>query len=200
MEMNYEKWHDGIGYDIGLIEKATPEELVDLERFLVNRPVSDWRDVEALAALNSPRARVLLRKTLKSKDHELRVAVTDYASDLVSEDERIDTLLAALEGSEIYGGLTQALLQVEEFHPPQVIDALLRGVLARDGETAVHFSAMLMFLHGKAETSFDWDKRPFFLKFHTGVRAEREAAFRELCKKIGVKADKYLAAPRSRAC
>jgi hypothetical protein len=197
MEMNYEKWHDGTGYDISLIENATPQELVDLERFLVNRPVANWRDVEALASINSPRARLLLRKALKSKDSELRVAVTDYASDLVSKDERTDTLLAALEGSEIYGGLTQALLQVEEFHPPKIIDALFRGVLARDGGTAVHFAAMLMFTHGKAETSFDWDKRPFFLKFHTEVRAEREAAFRELCKKIGVKADKYVAAPRS---
>lgn len=196
MEMNYEKWHDGTGYDISLIENATPEELVELERFLVNRPVSDWRDVEALAALDSPRARVLLRNALKSRDPELRIAVADYASDLVSEDERIATLVAALKGTNIYGGLTQALLQVEEFHPPQVIEALLRGTLARDGETALHFAGMLMFLHGKAETSFDWDKRPFFLKFHTEVRSEREAAFRELCGKIGVQADEYLGRTR----
>jgi hypothetical protein len=163
MVIDYEKWHDGIGYDIGLIQSASPEEFAELERLLVNRPVSDWRDVEALAALNSPRARELLRKTLKSSDHELRVAVTDYASDLVSEDERIVTLVAALQDTDIYGGLTQALLQVEEFHPPQILEALIRGVLNRDGPTAVHFAAMLMFLYGKAETSFDWDKRPFYL-------------------------------------
>ena len=73
-----------------------------------------------------------------------------------------------------------------------------RGLLglARDGETALHFAGMLMFLHGKAETSFDWDKRPFFLKFHTEVRVEREAAFRELCGKIGVQADEYLGRAR----
>ena len=49
-----------------------------------------------------------------------------------------------------------------------------------------------MFLHGKAESSFDWDQRLFFLRFRTDVRAEREAVFRELCGKIGVGPDPYL--------
>jgi hypothetical protein len=192
MIIDYEKWHDGVGYDVELLRSATPQELVEIEDLLVNRPVADWRDVEALAALDSPRARALLRKTLKSGTRELRVAVTDHAPHLVSEDERTATLVAALEGAEIYGGLTQALLQVEEFHPPKVIEALLRGALARSGDTAVHLAAMLMYVHGKAESSFDWEQRPFFLLFNTDDRAEREAAFRELCEKIGVEADRYL--------
>jgi hypothetical protein len=193
MEMNYEKWHDGIGYDLDIIKTATPEELVEIENLLVNRPVSDWRDVEALAALNSPRARALLRKKLKGGNPELATAVTGYAPEIAADDEHTAALVAALEHSEVYGGLTQALLQVEEFHPPQIIDALFRGVLAREGDTAVHFAAMLMFLHGKAETSFDWDQHPFFLRFHTNVRAERQTAFRELCQKVGVDANPYLA-------
>ena len=99
-----------------------------------------------------------------------------------------------MERAEISGGLTQALLQVEEFHPPRIVDALFRGVLQRDGTTAVHFSAMLMFLHGRAASSFDWEQRPFFLKFQTEDRAQRAAAFRELCEKTGVGADRFLAA------
>jgi hypothetical protein len=196
MEMNYEKWHDGIGYDLEIIKTATPEELVQIENLLVNRPVSDWRDVEALATLDSPRARALLRKILKGGNRELAAAVTDYAPKIASEDEHTATLVAALEHLEVYGGLTQVLLQVEEFHPPKIIDALFRGVLARDSDTAVHFSAMLMFLHGKAETSFDWDQRPFFLRFQTNVRSEREAAFGELCEKLGVDAQRYLTKPK----
>jgi hypothetical protein len=197
MVIDYMKWHEGVGYDLGIIKAATPGELAEIEDLLVHRPVSDWRDVQALAAVNSPRARILLSQALKSNDHELATAVIDYAPDLVSEEERVATLVAALEQSEIYGGLTQALLQIEEFHPPKIIDALFRGVLARDGAAAVHFSAMLMFLHGKAETSFDWDQRPFFLKFHTEVNAERQSAFRELCEKLGVDANTYLA-PRKK--
>src|SRR5436190_22539 len=37
-EMNYEKWHDGIGYDLETLKTATPEELVQIENLLVNRP------------------------------------------------------------------------------------------------------------------------------------------------------------------
>jgi hypothetical protein len=75
---------------------------------------------------------------------------------------------------------------VEEFHPPQVIEALFRRLKTCDGETAPQFAAMLMFLHGKAKSSFEWDLRPFFLKFNTDDRAERKALYDELCEKIGV--------------
>ena len=192
MTMNYERWHDGIGYDLSLIKNATPEELMEIENLLVSRSVDDWRDVEALAALDSRRARALLRKALKRGESSIRTAVTSYAPHLVSEDERTDALVAALENSKIYEGLTQALLEVEGFHPPEAIEALIRGLRKRDGETAVHFAAMLMVIHGKAKTSFDWDQRPFFLRFNADDGAERRAAFCELCEKIGVDPEPYL--------
>ena len=62
----YDRWHDGIGYDIAIFETATPDELVEIENLLLSRSVDDWRDVEALAALDSPRARMALRKALQS--------------------------------------------------------------------------------------------------------------------------------------
>ena len=192
MKIDHEKWHDGIGYDLDILKTATPEELVEIENLLVSRGATDWRDVEALALLNSPRAVELLRNALASGDHRLAAAVMTYAPALVSDEERASRLVAALEGSAIYGGLTQTLSLVEAFHPPRVVDALFRGVLQRDGETAVHFAAMLMFLHGKAKSAFDWDQRPFFLKFNTEDRAQREALFRELCRLVRIDADKAL--------
>jgi hypothetical protein len=51
-----------------------------------------------------------------------------------------------------------------------------------------------MFLHGKAESSFDWNHRPLFLRFNTEIRAEREIAFRELCEKIGVEPEAHIKA------
>ncbi|MEP7351886.1 MAG: hypothetical protein ABI824_01510 [Acidobacteriota bacterium] len=192
MICTYDRWHDGIGYDLAILKAAAPEELVEIENLLLSRSVDDWRDVEALAALDSPQARVALRKALKSSDHRVRLAVADYAPNLISEAERTTALVHALEGSDTYGGLTQALLQVEEFHPPQIMDALLRGVLSRSDGPPVHFAAMLMFLHGKASSAFDWEQRPFYLKFNTGDRRERIQLFKELCAKLGVDAKKYL--------
>ena len=185
-------WRDGIGYDVKLLKSANADELAAIESLLLSRGVNDWNDVEALAAINSEGARKRLREALKGGDQRMAIAVAQYAPDLVSDAERTKSLVDALKGSKIYGGLTQALLQVQEFHPPEVIAALFRGVLARPGENAVHFAAMLMFLHGKAESSFDWKHRPLFLRFNTEDRAERESAFRELCEKIGVDPEKHL--------
>jgi len=194
MKGSLESWREGTGYDLALLKSATPEELAAIEGLLLSRPGDDWRDVEALAALDSPRAREALRKALKSSNHRVATAVAEYAPHLVSDKERTKVLVAALEGAEIYGGLPQALLDVEEYHPPEIVDALFRGLLKPNCENPVHFAAMLMFIHGKAESSFDWTHRPLFLRFKTEDRAERERVFRELCEKIAVDPEPYLRA------
>jgi hypothetical protein len=61
---------------------------------------------------------------------------------------------------------------------------LWRGVKDREGEVAMHFSALLMFLHGQASEAFDWELRPFFLTFNTEDPTERSAVFRELCRRL----------------
>ena len=86
----------------------------------------------------------------------------------------------------------EAIDEAAEFHPPGVVEALLDGALHRDGEAAVHFAALLFFLHGKAAEPFDWGQRPFFLRFQTADRRERSTVFRVLCATIGVDAGKYL--------
>lgn len=111
---------------------------------------------------------------------------------LISAAARTASLVAALESAEIYGGLTQTLLEVEAHHPPEVIEALLRGALDREGDVACHFAARLFFLHGKASSAFDMKHRPFFLRFNTTDRPAREAVFCELCAKIGVDPAKFL--------
>ncbi len=183
MEMNYERWHDGTGYALDLLQSATPDERAQIEALLISGGVKDWRDVEALAALDSPRTRAVLRRAFERADDRLKVALISDAPELFNEDERTAALVSALENAEAHGGLTQALLLAESFHPSRVIDALLRGVLARDGGTAGHFAAMLLFLHGEASSSYDMKQRPFFLKFQDG---DRRVLFRELCERIGV--------------
>jgi hypothetical protein len=192
LRINYEKWHDGIGYDLDAIREASPEERESIEALLLQRGARDWRDIEALAVLDSPRAREALRSAMTSRNCEVALAVVRHAPDLLDEAERVALIVRGLERGTVYGGLTQALLQAAEYHPAPVIEALLHGAVRREGDVAVHFAAMLMFLHGQAETSFDWDQRPFFLTFDTRDTTARAAAFRELCRKIGVEAQPYL--------
>ncbi|MBM3764523.1 MAG: hypothetical protein FJW32_03945 [Acidobacteria bacterium] len=191
MRIDYDKWKEGEGYDLTQIEKANDDDRERIESRLLGSGINGWRDVQALAALDTARARAALKKALKANNNEVRLAVIQYAPHLVSERTRTKTLVQALITGEFYAGLTQALMEVETHHPPEVIDALLHGALRKD-EGAVHFAAMLMFLHGKAESSFDWNQRPFFLRFGTKDRAERRAAFEELCGKIGIDPRKYL--------
>jgi len=192
MRPDRERWHDGVGHDLQALAEAGPDQRRLIEERLLARQPRTWHDIEALAALDTPRARAAILAALDDPDAQVRAAVTRFAAQLVPHQDLVAALVRGLETAEIYGGLTQVLDQVEEFHPPPVVDALFRGALRREGEVAVHFAAMLMFVHGRATEAFDWDQRPFYLTFHTEDRAEREAAFRELCRRVGVPADPYL--------
>ncbi len=192
MVMDFEKWHDGIGYDLEALREMSPAERKQIQALLIGRGLKDWRDVEALACFDTPEAHATLKTGLSSDDPEVRNAVTRYAPELVSADARTASLVKGLETAVFYGGLTQTLDQVADFYPPRIVDALLRGALNRSGDIAVHFAAMLFYIHGKAPEVFDWGQRPFFLRFNTSDRAERETVFRELCEKIGVDAALYL--------
>ncbi len=186
MIMDHERWREGIGYDLELIESATPDERLTIEQLLLGGGIRGWRDVEALAALDTPRAREALKAALHDPNPEIRSAVLRYAPDLVTDQQRTAALVQSLRDAEFYGGLSQTLGHVATFHPPEVVEALLRGVLEREGQVAVHFAAMLTFIHGQAAEPFDMDQRPFFLRFNTDNRAERESAFRALCARLGV--------------
>lgn len=185
MDLDYERWKEGESYAIGLIAEATPAEKAEIEALLIGRGVGNWRDVEALTELGTPRAVDLLRATLAGGSKELAMAVLRRAPHLADEGGRTATLVAAIGEVAPFSGLTDTLLEVEDFHPPAVIDALLRGVLHREGGEPVHFAAMLMYLHGQAAAPFDWDQRPYFLKFRSENTNERIAMFRDLCARIG---------------
>jgi hypothetical protein len=154
LEVGYQEWHDGISFDLEALREATQLERAAIEELLLARGVGGWREVEALARLDTPRARAALRDAFDRGDPEVQLAVLRHAGDLVDEEERTAALVRALEESSWYGGLSQALDAATEHHPPAVVVALWRGLRARDGEAAVHFAALLAFLHGRAAEPF----------------------------------------------
>ena len=192
MEMDYDKWREGEGYDLSLLAQASETDREDIERKLLRNAPLHWRDIEALAIIDSQKARAAIMNAFFTADTETRMSVHRYAPDLISEQLSIDSIIRALRESEIFSGLSQALDEIEEFHPPEVIQELLRGLMQRDGATACHFAAMLYYLHGLSGSAFDWDHRPFFLKFNTDNLVEREVVVRELCQSIGVAVEDYL--------
>jgi hypothetical protein len=184
--IDYEKWHDGVGYDLDALRELTPAERATAEARLDAK--HDWRDVEALALLaelGSASAERALRDAVKTGSHEIRLAVMKHAPQLVDDATRTEMLVNALEVATPFDAFTDTLDQVERFHPPPVVDALWRGVDTRQGDVAVHYAAMLAFIHGKADSAFDWHLRPLFLKFNTTSSAERQAAIAELRTRLG---------------
>jgi len=192
MDIDYEKWHDGIGYDIEAIRLASSTERKTIEQMLISHSPRDWRDIEAIAEIDSETARETLKNAIRDPNPDVRVAVTRFAPSLVTDGERSQSVIDALEHAELFGGLSQALDDVEQYHPAEVKEVLVRGLLSREGEVATLFAAMLFYLYGKAKEPFDMTQRPFFLRFNTQKRQEREQAFRELCKQLNINPEKYL--------
>jgi hypothetical protein len=193
MEIDYEKWHDGIGYDLDAIKSASQTERKVIEQILIRHSPRDWRDIEALAQINTENARETIKNAIKDPDPAVRVAVTRYAPNLVTNSERRHSIIEALQHAQIFGGLSQVLDDIEEYHPAEVKEALIKGLLSREGDVAVLFAAMLFYIYGKAKEPFDMKQRPFFLLFNTEDKEERLQAFRELCKQLSINPEKYLA-------
>jgi hypothetical protein len=192
MTIDYEKWHDGIGYDLDAIREATPSERAQIESLMLARTVQDWRDLEALEALNTAKATAVIRATLKSANPELRLrAARALAHEPEGEATRDAAIVDAIDHADVFSGLTQAL-DAAARHPSQAVkDALFRACLKGSSVTAVHTAALLFYLYGKAEEPFDMAQRPFFLKFSTEIKADRIAPFKELCARLGVDARQY---------
>lgn len=191
MPMNFDRWHDGLGYDLSALDELTSTERESVESILIQHHPRDWRDIEALAKLNTPRACAEIEKALTSPDPKIRREAMRHSGNKLNPSERERLLLEGLRNCSLVGGVGDAIDEAAEFHPPAVIDALFHGALHQDGQTAVHFAALLFYLHGKADETFDWNHRPFFLKFNTEDRAARKAVFSELCKIVGVDEKKY---------
>ncbi len=183
---------DDLGYDLRALAAATPAERDIIEVLVVQHGIKDWRDVEALAALNTPLADNVLKTAIRYPDPEILLAVAHYAWRLIPPTQRTASLVRALKTASLSGGLLGALDEAAEFHPREVVEALFHGALHRDGQSAVHFAALLMFVHQKADSTFDWDQFSFFIRFNTQSRSERKAVFMELCEKIGVDSSDYL--------
>jgi hypothetical protein len=193
-DIDYERWHDGVGYDLEALRDLDPDEAFRTEKWLIARAGNDWRDLEGLLALGTPAAKAAVVEQLRHGKLEQRLwAARKLGNDPALAAEREAAVVEGLGTALIYGGLSLALDIATDERTPAMVDALFRAPLRDEGEAAVHAAARLAFIHGKAKEPFDWELRPLFLRFTTQDRAEREVVFRELCALCGVDPEPYLA-------
>jgi hypothetical protein len=186
--VSLENWRDP-QHDLEAIRLADPSDRSLIEQFLVAGGVKHMMDAEALALLGTPRAQQALLDAFRDGSPEIRAAVVHVAPNLIREAERLQELLQRIGECDVYNGLDLTLRQVEVIHPPVVMAAMLARVTRESGVAAVHFAGMLLFLHGQAQEPFDWEQRPFLLRFNSGDEMDRQVALRDLGQRINMERD-----------
>src|SRR5438034_707862 len=65
MLIDYEKWHDGIGYDLDAFGAMTRAEQDEIVQELREKSPQDWRDVEVLGIAGTPESKAGLKQAAK---------------------------------------------------------------------------------------------------------------------------------------
>ena len=189
MVMDFDKWHDGISYDLEALGRLEPEERASIEKLLIGNleHAGDWRDVEALAALGTTSARTAVDRArfhnkTKVRNYALKIIIdTQNSKDTIKEN------IAELE-EQVVQAVKHGDYEIAEYMPTmRVKKALLDSILEFDSETRVSAVAFLLYLCGQAPEPFDWSQRPFFLEFSTKKdRKMIQHAWEHLRKRTGL--------------
>ncbi len=188
MRITYDQWHDGIGYDLEALARVADDERRYIAAMLLQRVESgraDWRDIEALGALDLPEAATVLKEALRAGAPEIRLHIARMllARGVAVE---IDQIIAdILRLGRYQDGLSLALDLAAVHATPYLRNVLLDCALDGHPDVRAHAAALCLYLAGKAAAPFDLRHRPFFLKFGEEDRAVRREAFEELCRRIG---------------
>ncbi len=198
LAIDYERWHEGTSYDLDALDAMSPDDRAHAELQVAS--LGDWRDVEALAHLDTPRGRQQLAAAARDGSIVIRMAVLRFAPTLVDDPTRTDSLVRAIGEMAPFAGLTETLDQAEAFHPPAIEQALLRAARYGGGDVAYHAAASLLALHGIITSRLDWAHRPLLLQLNTDVDADRARAWRAVCQLLDIDAaaaQQSLLEPRS---
>ena len=185
MVINYEKWHDGIGYDLNLLARMETGERRILEAELIQRlrRGGDWRDLEALAAIDTPASRAAIDAARFLSDPEVRAYAIEQALEAKELPAELieSNVIRVIEQAASMSTLTRALSLAESCPTTAVRRAILDRARTGDSTTRVHMAGLLFYLCGKSEEPFDWNHRPFFLRFGDhNDDSDFRAAWREL--------------------
>jgi hypothetical protein len=188
MNMTVEKWREGIGFDLAALKEVTDSERDSLVRTLAERleEDGDWREIEALGAIGTPEATDVIRHAVEHGSPEIRLRAAEQLTKMNEPADLESAIIEALRKTSLFGGLSEALDMAEEHPSPRIQETLLDLALNGDEEQRIHCAALALYLGGKADEAFDWNHRPFFLRFADNDRRVQIEAYKELCVRLGV--------------
>lgn len=154
MMIDYDAWRDGTPYDVAALADVTEAERDLLTEDLSEKGTLDWRDVEALRALATPKA---LKRLGKAAETQTDGGGIDAFMDEVAQGwtSNIETrFIDKLERVQSMTGALDRLYDIAEAHPtPAVIAQLLRNArIHSDPVVRYSMGAFLVELTGHADT------------------------------------------------
>src|ERR1051325_9887261 len=99
MAMSYDRWHDGIGYDLEAIDEMTDDEKAAVIGLLIKESSQPWRNFEELQHINTPLAISAIKRALTGGSLQVRIAASRFAEG--SEPEREAILVEAISKGEL---------------------------------------------------------------------------------------------------
>src|SRR5688572_6931307 len=128
MLIGYEEWREGTPYDVAALSEVTEEERDLLTDELCEKGSLDWRDVEALRALATPKALKRLGKAAQSQTDGggIEAFMDEVAAGWSDEIEA--RFIEKLELVKSMTGALDRLYAIAEEHPtPAVMAQLMRN-------------------------------------------------------------------------
>ncbi len=179
MNIGYEQWHDGIGYDLEALDQLTDSEKKNVEGLLIPRAGNDWRDLEALDRLGTPAAIRAILRIRQTGDVQIQLTAHKYGPEPI-EAEWERALMNSLATAEIMTGLISALNCAIE-HPSYPVIAMLWSKV-RDPKSGVayHCASALCCIGGVIDSMYDDKNRALFLRLVGSSSEDRSLAVKEL--------------------
>ena len=154
MVMDFDKWHDGLPYDLDALTQVTREEAKQLTSELVAKSTLDWRDVEALRTLATPRALARVGHAAETQSDDGGAEALIHAAETRGWTPEIETrFIDLLEKAVVMSVSLDRLYGIAEAHPTaRVVDQVFRGArIAGDEATRYSFGAFMLYLKGYAD-------------------------------------------------
>jgi hypothetical protein len=183
MELSMDQWREGEGYDLSALQGLSNPEaavILDLLNDRLETSAAGWREVEALAALDIPPARMALGRLSSHWSAEVRLRAARLQDEKAPTGATEREIVRLLDDPDTDIGAAALMDEAEEYSTPVVRAALLRCALDGAPHLRVHAAALALFFGGGAAEPFDWDHRPLFLEFGEESRAVRVAAMEQL--------------------
>ena len=189
MMIDYDAWRDGTPYDLAALKGVTPEERDLLVDEICDRGSLDWRDVEALRELGTPKA---IKRVGKAAEKQVDGAGIEAFMDDIEKQGwtgEIETrFIEKLERAASMTGALDRLYEIAEAHQtPAVMEQLLRNArISSDPTVRYSMGGFLLELTGHVDTRYTFDKdiRPHLLDLNSDDYKTYKAAVAWLEDKV----------------